>query len=244
MIISIITITYNNAAGLVRTIASLREQRDVEVEHIIVDGESTDGTAEILDRERKRATVITRRARGVYEAINAGIQAASGDIVGLLHAGDVFSDAHVLADVRKIMEKTDSPHYIYGDIHYNKRNGHPGRKFSGAPACRKTMLTGFQPPHLSLYIKREAQSRIGLYSLNYRIAGDYEMLLRIFFDDSLQGRYIKRDMVAMEPGGLATRAKSRLWTNNSERIKALKANGLPASWLALLKHYYYLFLHK
>ena len=171
-------------------------------------------------------------------------QKKPGFFVRLRERIRAYREMRKLVRMLKIMEKTDSPHYIYGDIHYNKRNGHPGRKFSGAPACRKTMLTGFQPPHLSLYIKREAQSRIGLYSLNYRIAGDYEMLLRIFFDDSLQGRYIKRDMVAMEPGGLATRAKSRLWTNNSERIKALKANGLPASWLALLKHYYYLFLHK
>lgn len=244
MKISIITITLNNAEGLEKTIASIRSQRNVEVEHIIVDGMSTDGTAAILERESHRTTILKRTPSGVYDAINVGLSAANCDVIGLLHAGDVFSDDNVLADVVKAFEKPDAPHYIYGDIHYLTPNGRRGRYYSGVAASRKSLLTGFQPPHLSLYIRREAQRQIGQYSTDYRIAGDYEMLLRIFFDDSLRGQYIKRDMVAMAPGGIATRLSSRLWVNNCERIKALRANGLPASWLSIIKHYYYLFFYK
>lgn len=241
MKVSIVTISLNKKAGLEKTITSVRAQTYPDIEHIIVDGQSTDGTDELLRRLTPKYNVVKQPPKGVYAAINAGLNAASGDIIALLHAGDVYADNHVVADVVKNFESAPSTQYIYGNIRYLRRNGARGRLFSGAPASRKTLLTGFQPPHLSLFITRKAQHMVGLYSAKYRIAGDFEMFLRIFFNDNLTGKYMDRTMVNMEPNGLATRFISRLWTNNRERIKALRDNGLPHSPLAILKHYYYLF---
>lgn len=244
MKVSLITITHNKAEGLRRTIASINAQRlqpGVEVEHIIVDGCSSDGTDAVLKEVEAQSIIIRREPVGVYDAINAGISAASGSIIGLLHGGDVFSDNSVIQDVVNAFSAIEAPDYVYGDIHYLTRKGRIGRLFQGRPASRETLLTGFQPPHPSLYITAKAQREVGLYSTDYRNAGDYEMILRIFFNDNLRGRYLARDMVAMEPGGLATRLSSRLWINNAERRKALRSMGFSVSWFTILRHYLYLF---
>lgn len=244
MKISLITISRDKATGLQRTIASVRAQLvdpDVEVEHIIVDGCSTDGSDSVLKAAENQSVVIRREPHGIYDALNTGIAAATGDVIGMLHGGDVFTDSTVLQHVADAFRAQDAPDYIFGDIHYLSRKGRPKRRFCGEKASRQSLLCGFQPPHPSIYIKADAQRALGLYSTNYRIAADYEMILKIFFSDNLRGRYIPYDMVAMEPGGLATRLSSRLWINNYERIKALKTLGLPASWRSLIHHYLYLF---
>lgn len=241
MKVSVITISLNKKEGLEKTILSVRAQTHPDIDHIIVDGRSTDGTKSLLCALPPQYIVIEQTPGGVYKAINAGIEAATGDIIALLHAGDVYADNHIIADIVSVFNETPTIHYTFGNICYLKRNGTHGRLYSGAPASRSTLLTGFQPPHMSLFITREAQLAVGLYSTDYRIAADFEMFLRIFFNNNLSGKYLNRTIVKMEPGGLATRMVSRLWVNNRERLKALRDNGLPHSPLNILKHYYHLF---
>lgn len=235
MRVSLITITYNNAAGLERTLASVHAQSyRGELEHIIVDGESTDDTAEVLRRYNGKCTVVRRPARGVYDAINGGLEACTGDVVGLLHSGDVFCADNVLDLVANYMERHTETHFVYGNI--LRANG---RRYSGARASRRSLLCGFAPPHPSLYIRRAAQMSVGLYRDDYITAADYEMMIRLFFNEGLRGQYLPVDFVTMSAGGLSTRFINRLWVNNRERLRALRQNSLPASPLALIRHYFY-----
>lgn len=238
MIVSIVTITRNNAAGLLRTIGSVRSQKGVDIEHIIVDGNSTDGTELILRAEAPRAVIVRRNPAGVYDALNAGLAQVRGFITGVLHAGDEFSDPYVLADVLQAFRTEPAPHYIYGDIHYAAPSG---RRYSGRHASRISLLHGYAPPHPSLFVASHVQRTVGNYRTDMVTAADFEMFIRLFFDDRLRGKYLNRDMVCMDSHGISGKWMNRIFVNNRERLAALRGNGLKASPLSLLKRYIYLF---
>ncbi len=239
MKITIITITRNNAEGLRRTIESIASQRHIhELEHIIVDGMSTDNTAEIIASARTNPVLVSRDARGVYDAINAGLEKASGDIIGLLHAGDTFSDRHVLDDISVVFENQENIDFVFGDVYFAVPGGRIARYYSGAECGPDAILTGLQPPHPSLYIRREVQQSVGFYNSDYAAAGDFEMFVRLFkVHDKLKWQYIARNMVCMQPGGISATLYNRLWGNNRERMRAFRDNNVRSSFLRILPHY-------
>lgn len=234
MKVSIVTITRNNAAGLARTLRSVASQRGVDVEHIVVDGLSTDGTAKLL--ENRAVRVVPAAQRGVYNAINRGIEEATGHIVGLLHAGDVFADDGVLADVCRCFEQ-EVCDYMYGNIYYVNEAGKVTRRYDGASSSLNELTYCNMPPHPSLYMTRKCAAHIGPYAENYKICGDFDMFIRLFADTSLEGCYVDRDIVAMSTGGMSTKLFNRLFTNPRERLAVLRANRLPANPLRMLPRY-------
>jgi len=238
MTISIITITRNNAAGLRRTLQSLKEQTFHDVEHIIVDGESTDDTLAVLDTLRGRSKVMSHSPLGVYDAINAGFRLVTGDIVGLLHAGDVFTSPTVLEQVAREFDTEPKPDFIFGDVHFSR----PGKKsvvryYSGRDGGVKWMLRGFTPPHPSLYMRRELMEEVGPYRAGYKLSADFEMFLRLFNNDKFRWRYVPLDMVTMATGGLSSRWSNRLWGHNMERMRAFRDNNMRPSALKISIHY-------
>ncbi len=241
MKISIITITRNNAEGLQRTIDSIGSQRHVhEVEHIVVDGESTDGTSGVLAGARTEPELISRSPRGVYDAINAGIEAATGDVIGLLHAGDTYSDRHVLDDVIATFDSHPDTDFIFGDVYFAVPGGRIARYYSGAECGPHAIVAGLQPPHPSMFIRREAQLRAGLYNADYPSAGDFEMFVRLFMvHTELQWEYLPRNMVCMQPGGVSATLYNRLWGNNRQRMRAFRENNVSSSFIRILPHYFH-----
>lgn len=247
MQIAVITITRNNVEGLRRTIASVRRQTYADILHVIVDGDSTDGTAEILDAERRAsaAKVITATPAGVYDAINRGIRAAldaGADVLGLLHAGDTYTSDTVVAQIAQAFGQdaaTDGrPDFVYGDLHYSRPGSDKVLRYYGAAHFTPAMLRqGYAPGHPTLYLHRRAALAVGPYDTEYRVGGDFEMWLRLYEHPELHPQYLPLDMVCMDTGGLSQRWYSRLVTNNRERLRSFRKHGMPASHLNILRHY-------
>ena len=235
MKISLITINRNNAKGLARTLDSIAAQlsylpQDVRIEHILVDGNSTDNSLSKLNPDLD-SLVIQAEPKGVYHAVNTGLKHVSGDIIGLLHSGDVFAKPDIFGSVAQIFLDDESVDFTWGDITIGRR------LYSSKNFVPSDLLTGFAPPHPSLYIRRSASERIGFYDESYRTAADFEYFVRLFNDKTLTGKYNPAVMVHMQPGGASHSLINRLTTNNTERLRALASNGLPASRLRLLAHY-------
>jgi len=233
MTISIVTPALHGGADLDLTAGSVRAQTHPRVEHIVV---TADPHVAVTG-----ATVICTPPRGVYDALNNGLAAAGGDIVGLLHSGDTFASPDVLARVAAVFAGTGAD-YIWGDIQFvsgTKRR--PRRKYHGsAELSEKLLARGFQPPHPSLFVRREAMAILGPYDTSERVCADFDMWVRIARHTDLHGVYSGILTTLMPLGGLSTRPSSRLWRNNLAKLRILRAHGLPSSPLRLAARYLYL----
>lgn len=235
MKISIITINLNNAFGLRRTINSIATQvahlaPGGEIEHIIVDGESHDGSLDRLPRDLK-SIVLSAPAKGVYNAINVGLDVVTGDIVGLLHSGDVYASPDALSIIAGRFMAPDNVDFIWSDVTVGKRF------YSGKDFTPGSLLSGFAPPHPSLYMRRSVFEKAGKYDESFKVAGDFDYFIRLFHDPYIRGIYMPGALVQMEAGGLSQKFVNRVWTNNRERLRALRKNGLPASPWRIVTHY-------
>ncbi len=233
--ISVVTINHNNAKGLKRTLESVTAQRAylpdaVTLEHIIVDGNSTDESLAWINSDIESKVIIVP-AKGVYNAANVGLRQASGDIVGLLHAGDIYTTDEALSIIAGCFESDSCLDFTWGDVTIGHRY-YRGKNFSV-----KGLTTGFAPPHPSLYIRRALLDTVGYYDETYENAADFDYFVRIALQSSLKGIYIPGAMVVMEPGGKSQTLRSRLFINNRERLTALRRHGLKTSHLKLLVNY-------
>ncbi|MDO4320345.1 MAG: glycosyltransferase family 2 protein [Bacteroidales bacterium] len=237
MTISIITATIDGERSLDYTLGSVSSQTYRDIEHLVVDGYSTDRTADIVARY-PGVRMISRDRMGVYDALNFGVANTSGEIFGFLHCNDALASDDVIEAVAKAFADDPDLDFVYGDLQYVSPSTHRlGRIYHAEAFESSQLLGGVCPPHPTLYIRRSTAERIGEYVEDYRICGDFDMWLRLFGDKSLRCRYLPMIMVNMSTGGLSTRLRSRLYTNNVEKLKALRRNGLPAKPLLLLHKY-------
>lgn len=238
---SIITATRNNVATLSATIESVLLQKNVEIEYIIVDGASNDGSLDVIKKYAHKYPQIIRFIsepdNGVYSAINKGIKMATGDIVGLLHGNDTYSSSEILSQINEAMQSGDVP-FVFGDVKYTKvGSDRVVRYYSSARFEVSDLLQGIAPPHPSLYMRRELFKKYGLYKEDYLIGADFDMFLRLMVVNKLQGKYLALDMVTMTTGGLSTRLYHQIFTNNREKCRALRENSCNVSLFLLLKRY-------
>lgn len=243
MKISLITATLNGGDILDDTIKSVFEQSYKDIEYIVVDGASTDNTDSVVRRWSslfgQRMKYIQGKDSGINEAINKGIKLATGDVVGLIHAGDTFTGIDVIERIAETFSLNEQADLLYGDVHFvsSKDKTQISRYYSGANFKRSMMKIGYAPPHPSLYCRRELFEKYGLYNETYRVAGDFEMFVRLLCHEDVKSCYLPLDMVAMTVGGLSTQWHNRLFVNTSEKRKALKDNGVVASYLLLMLRY-------
>lgn len=244
MRVSVITVCRNAGDSLLPTLKSIAAQRGVELELIIVDGASTDGSVDVIKNFAAESALqvkwVSEPDGGVYAALNKGIKMAAGDVVGLLHAGDRFTDPHILRIVGAAFENP-AIDYLYGDVKYVEYStGRCHRNYQSARFQPRMLLNGFAPPHPSLYVRREVFDSVGMYSEEYKVAADFEFFVRLTLVRQSKGCYLPAVMVNMEPGGLSSRLVNRLWTNNKEKLRALHQNGYRVMPLRLLLRYLYL----
>lgn len=244
MKITVVTATRNNGATLEATLRSVAEQRNVDVDHVIVDGASTDESVEIIERWQQRRPehirYISESDAGVYSAINKGIAMAKGDIIGILHGNDRFTSDDILEQVARAFEDEEVK-YVYGDIHYvNPKTGKRGRTYSAAKFTPALLTNGIAPPHPTLYIRREVMESIGLYKEDYKTAADFELFVRLNLVEKIYGRYLAIDMVEMNLGGLSTQLYHRIFTNNREKMRALRENSIKHSIYSIFMRYLYM----
>ena len=250
MKVTLITVCFNSAATLSTAIDSVLSQKGVDVEYIVVDGGSTDGTVDIIKEYSTRSTCSTRfsfkwiseRDRGMYDAINKGIKMATGDVVGILNADDVLANEDTLAHIVSAFN-TDScalppdpsrVDAVYADIRF-VREGETVETLREAKTVRYCSAAKWRPwmfrfaamvPHPSFYVRRECFERLGGYSLDYRICADFELELRYLYLAKLRAAYLPECVVVMRMGGMSTAGWRSNIVINREDLRALRAHGI------------------
>ena len=242
MRISIITPTCNSVRTIGRTMASIATQTHTDLEHIVIDNCSTDGTQaltqQLSERYGLRTTIVSEPDTGIYNAINKGIAIATGHVVGVLHADDAYASPTVLAEVATRFTDPGC-RMIYGDVSWRHRS-RTGRtiRYFDASRFRPDMLRhAIAPPHPSLYISRDTMLQAGPYCEDYLIAADFEMFVRLMLVQGIQARYIPMEMVAMSAGGMSGSIYNRIVTNTIEKRRALTDNGIHVTTPQILRRY-------
>jgi glycosyltransferase involved in cell wall biosynthesis len=231
MKISVITATYNSAATLADTLRSINEQTHPEVEHIIVDGASSDGTLELVRSQGRRvATVVSEPDRGIYDAMNKGLRLASGDVVGLLNSDDFLASPDVLATIARAFADPDVD-AVYGDLCYVRRElpAQVVRYWRSSPFRPGSFSRGWTPPHPTLYLRRELYDRLGGFDLAYSLAADLELMARYLEVHRVRSLYIPEVLVLMRLGGATNRSIRNVVRGNREIWRALRRHGLARS---------------
>ncbi len=238
MRVSIITIVYNNAATVSDAVQSVLNQDYKGIEYIVIDGKSTDGTVEIIEKYGSLIdTFISEPDGGLYDAINKGIYLATGDVIGLLHSDDVFANDHVVSDIVKIFEsrQVDS---VYGDLDYVERSNMNNivRKWKSGSYDRKNFVYGWMPPHPTFYVRKSCFEKYGSYDLTFGSAADYELMLRFMFKFDVTTAYLPEVMVKMRVGGKSNASIKNRIMANSQDYRAWLKNGLkPKFYTRILK---------
>lgn len=205
MKISIITICFNNEKDIRATLESVVNQDYPNIEYIIKDGGSTDGTMLIVNEYRDKITkVITCPDKGIYDAINQGIQSATGDVVGLIHSGDRLHDSHVISRIAKEFVESNAD-IVYGSSKAVKEEK-VVRVNIGKPFTKKIIRNGWVPPHMGIYVKNDCLKKYGLYRLDIGYAADYEWMIRYLYkhSDEMKIVGIKDFVVKFAMGGTST----------------------------------------
>ncbi len=238
MKVSIITAVRNGAETLRGCIESVKKQT-LPVEHIIIDGASTDGTFDIIAQYRSSiAKVISEPDKGIYDALNKGIRLASGDVVGILHGDDFYAHDKVLESVVKVFEvqNVDS---CYGNLLYVYKNDIDKviRYWKASEYRHGKFKYGWMPPHPTFFVRREIYEKYGYFNTDFRIAADYELMLRFLEKHRISTHYIPEVLIKMRLGGASNRSLRNMWIKSSEDYKAWKVNDLKGGLhIIFLKH--------
>lgn len=253
MRVTIITVTYNSGKYLRDCIESVVQQDYPDIEHILVDGGSTDNTLEIVKAyEGKISRWISEKDRGMYDAINKGMNMSTGDVIGILNSDDMLASPGIIGQIVKgfTENKTDS---VYGDLVYvDKVNTRKVvRYWKGFPYRRYRFVYGWMPAHPTFYFRRELLSELGGYESHYFTAADYEFMARYLYRHRISSHYLPLLVVKMRVGGQSNSTLfSRLRANRRDYL-AMKKNKIPFPHIASIlkplikvKQYYYTLFKK
>lgn len=233
MKISIVTIAFNAEATIADAVQSVINQvgDNFELEYIIVDGASTDGTLKTIAPFRDRiSTVISEPDCGIYDGMNKGIKAATGDFIGILNADDRYAQEQVLSHVAETLSNT-SADSLYGDLVYVNENDQVVRHWkSGGIRNGKFnpqgFINGWMPPHPTFFIRKSAYNKYGDFNLALKSAADYELMLRMLFKHRISSAYLPEIIVRMRTGGVSNSSLRNRWLANREDREAWRLNGL------------------
>jgi glycosyltransferase len=238
MKVSIITATYNSSQTIKDTLTSLEQQTYNDIEYIIVDGASKDNTLDVIKQHCSRVSkIISEPDKGIYDALNKGIKAATGDIVGFLHSDDLFAYPEAVADLVSTMKKHQSQ-AVYADLEYvSKENtSQVIRRWISGDYSKGKLKKGWMPPHPTFYMKRELYEAYGAFDLKLKIAADYDSLLRYLWLNDVTLAYLPKVITKMRVGGASNRSLKNILYKTREDIQALKNNQLSWPQTVLIKN--------
>lgn len=226
MKISIITVCYNSATTIEKTILSVASQTYKNIEYIIVDGNSKDNTLGIIkNHEDTISNWISEPDKGLYDAMNKGIDLATGDLIGILNSDDTFNSNTVIEEIANFHAQNNIEASI-GNILQHKENGNIVRIYSSRFWKPEKLKIGFMPPHPSIYFKRELFDKFGKYDLGFKIGADYELITRFFLKNNITWKYSGITTTAMLVGGLSSSGTSSYQLITKEIQKGLSMNGI------------------
>lgn len=229
MKVSIITVCFNSVATIRQTIESVLSQTHEDIEHIIVDGGSKDDTMEIVgEYENRLGVIVSEPDNGLYDAMNKGVQLASGDVVGILNSDDFFESGNVIETVVSELKRNPELDVVFGKVvfvnpydlgrvvrHYNAEKFKPWK-----------LRFGWMPPHPGTFVKRSAYNKVGKYRTDLKIAADYEFFVRLFLTHSASYKFIDKVIVRMRTGGVSTEGLQSSLRLNREIVAACRENGV------------------
>jgi glycosyltransferase involved in cell wall biosynthesis len=238
MKISVITATYNSAETLADCLDSLRMQTHPDIEHVVIDGASSDGTLALLEARRQDVSVLVSEPDGgIYDALNKGIRLSTGHAVGFLHSDDFYATSDALACVADAFAdpRIDA---VYGDLEYvSKRQANRVIRRWKAGVCRRHDLAlGWMPPHPTLFVRRELYARIGGFDTGFPIAADYHSVLRLFSMPGFKAIYLPKVLVKMRMGGASNRSLANVLSKSRQDLAALRQTGSGGMFSLLAKN--------
>jgi len=234
MKVSIITGTYNSEATVSDTLRSVQKQTYNNIEHIIIDGASTDNTLEVVRSIGHCGPLVSEKDEGIYDAMNKGIQLAKGDIIGILNSDDFYTKDNVIEKVVDTF-KASGCDAVYGDLDYVDANNTKKvlRKWIAGGYNRDLFLNGWMPPHPTFFVRREVYEKFGKFNTALKSSADYELLLRLLFVNKLKVVYIPGVMVHMRAGGHSNSSLLNRLKAHKEDYMAWNLNGLNPRWYTL-----------
>ncbi len=236
MKVSIITVSFNSAKTIAETIESVLSQDFPQIEYIVVDGGSSDGTVEIIKQYQDRIDHwVSEKDSGMYDAMNKGIALATGDVIGILNSDDVYMSTHVVTELIELMQAKRAQ-VVFADLILVDQD-HPQkvlRYYDSGHFHPNKFKYGWMPAHPTVFVRRELYEAVGKFSTSYQIAADYEMLIRILAIQRARYAYLSKPVVRMRSGGASTASLSRNWILNQEIVRACKENGIYSNMAMLL----------
>ena len=237
MKVSIITSVYNSEKTIDTCMDSVLNQTYPDIEYIIVDGGSNSETLSKLNAAAEKYPNIKLNSEpdnGIYDALNKGIRKATGEIVGFVHSDDFLADATIIASIVEAF-KTKGVDGVYGDLHYVALENTDKiiRNWISQPFSSKLLKSGWMPAHPTLYLKKNLYDTYGMFDVNFKIAADYDFILRIFKQANLNFFYLPKTIVKMRVGGASNRSLKNIFQKSKEDYRAIKANQT-GNWITIL----------
>ena len=238
MKISIITCVYNNSKTIAEAIESVLSQTHDDIEYIIIDGASTDGTIDIINQYKdKISTIVSEPDKGIYDGLNKGIQLATGDIIGFLHSDDLYQHNNVIKMTDETFDKynVDS---VYGDLTYVSKDNTSNviRYWKSGGFTLKKLAHGWMPPHPTFFVKRKVYEEAGVFDTSFKIAADYDIILRLLGKYKISTHYIPEVLIKMRVGGESNKSLKNLFQKSLDDFRAMKNNGIGGIGSLLIKN--------
>lgn len=237
---SVITVVLNRVQTIKRCMDSVAGQCYSNIEHIIIDGGSTDGTLDVINANSfPNVTLFTGPDEGLYDALNKGIRVATGDVICVLHSDDVFEDPNVIYDASRVFGDS-AINITYADaLIVDQRNGRPVRRYSSSTFLPSRLQYGMMPAHTTLFVRKLVYDKYNLYNTKYKIAADFDFCARIFKYEFESAYYFNRVLVRMNDGGLSNSTIKNKMLINEEILRACFENGISTNKLKLFIRYLY-----
>ena len=222
--ISIITICYNSELTISGTLKSIKSQSFRDFEHIVIDGGSTDKTISIIEKENISDKVISEKDSGIYDAFNKGIINSKGDIIGFLNSDDTFYDKNSLKKIEESMKENID--CVFGDLVYTNSQNKINRIWKGSKFTKGSFKKSWMPAHPTFYCKRNIYNKYGFYDESFRIAGDFELMMRFLEKHNITSKYINNRLINMRQGGISNKSFLNKLHIIKEEFKAFKNNNI------------------
>jgi glycosyltransferase involved in cell wall biosynthesis len=239
MKVTIITACYNSVRTIAAALDSVAAQTHPNIEHIVVDGGSVDGTLEVVSTRAARiAKLIPGPDRGIYDALNKGVAASTGAVISFLHSDDVYAGPRVIEEVVCRMS-ADLLEALYGDVAFVRRDDLERivRLYSSKRFRPARLGWGWMPAHPALFVAKRLFDQYGTFKIDYKIAGDFEFVARVFAKPAFRYAYVPKVLVKMRMGGVSTRGWRSTLALNREFMRACRENGIATNYFKLLSRY-------
>lgn len=238
MKVTIITITYNSEATVEDTIRSVLAQDFPDIEYIIIDGKSKDGTLNVVNRYLARIDkIISEKDNGLYDALNKGIEHATGDIIGMLHSDDLYANNNVISKVAQMFAQDPSVEGVYANLIFVDRLNPDRvlRTWNSGEYEEGSFLKGWMPPHPTFFVRKNAYKKYGGFNTSLKLSADYELMLRFIHKNKIKIAYLNETTVKMRMGGTSNVNFFVKLKANIEDMHAWKVNGLKPRLLTIIQ---------